>query len=114
MRSKVIRIAHPETISKVIEGTNAWCVINRETTDDGGEMVQLHLTAPGSDAWDLHHEGNKIASHHVGREPGLRAKDGVPVLHKSIHPGKIEPVKLLNHSPGLNVKAEHGIRIMFF
>ena len=106
----MIGVILPDAGKEIIKSPDTGSIPERESAEDGIKGSFPEHTAPDRDGSYLQLQRKQIGSHHAGREPGFRAKNGVTLLHNGISLGKVQIPELHDIIPGTFRKHE-GIRI---
>ena len=109
-RGKVVPVILPHAGKEIIKSSDTGSIPERESAEDSIKGSFPEHTAPDRDGSYLQLQRKQIGSHHAGREPGFRAKNGVTLLHNGISLGKVQIPELHDIIPGTFRKYE-GIRI---
>ena len=100
----------PDAGKEIIKSPDTGSIPERETAEDGIKRSFPEHAAPDRDGGYLQLQSKKIGAQHAGREPWLRAKNRVALLHNGISLEKIQIPELHDIIPGAFRKHE-GIRI---
>lgn len=111
-RGKVVGIILPDTGKEIIKSPDARGIPEREAAEDGIKGSFPEHAAPDSDGSHFQFQSKQVGTQHTGREPWLRAKNRVTILHNGIRLGKVKMPELHDIVPGAFWKHK-GIRIKF-
>ena len=107
---KIVGVILPDAGKEIIKSPDTGGIPERETAEDGIKGSFPEHAAPDRDGSYLQLQSKQIGAQHAGREPGLRAKNRVTLLHNGISLGKIQIPELHDIVPGAFGKHK-GIRI---
>lgn len=85
---------------KVVEGTNARSVANKEARNDCMKMVLFSISGKLCVGCYFKLNRNKDGPEHIGRKPWFWSKGRISVLHKFIYFGEIKIPKFIKDLPG--------------
>ena len=102
----------PDAGKEIIKSSDTGSISERESAKDGIKRRFPEHAAPDRDGSYLQFQSKQIGAQHAGREPGLRAKNRVTLLHNGISLGKIQIPELHDIIPG-TFRKHKGIRIKF-
>ena len=80
----------PDAGKEIIKSSDTGSISERESAKDGIKRSFPEHAAPDRDGSYLQFQSKQIGAQHAGREPGLRAKNRVTLLHNGICQGKIQ------------------------
>lgn len=111
-RGKIVGVVLPDAGKEIIKSPDTGSISERESAEDGIKRSFPEHAAPDRDGSYLQFQSKQIGAQHAGREPGLRAKNRVTLLHNGISLGKIQIPELHDIIPG-TFRKHKGIRIKF-
>ena len=99
-RGKIVRVILPDAGKEIIKSPDTGSIPERESAEDGIKRSFPEHTAPECDGSYFQFQSKQIGTQHTGREPWLRAKNRVTLLHNGIRQGKIQIPELHDIVPG--------------
>ncbi len=91
----------PNVGKEIIKSSDTGSISEREAIEDGIKGSFPEHTAPDCDGSQFELQSKQVGAQHTGREPWLRAKERIAILHKGIRLGKIQIPELHDIIPAV-------------